>query len=455
MQESNQSLFQTNESEKDLEGMHSDRQMAQQSTNLELLMTLGMMHVQQEQWKPALNCYQQALELHPNNEQVQLQLAVVLERLGEKDAAIEHYFQALSLNSTLFSVADLYRFAAVLQQGEQYDRALSCYQWALQQQQTPDIYRKIAELLANQAQYELAVSYYQQAIDLEPSWQDYHNLGYTLSKLEQWETAAQAYRQATQLNPTFPWSHNNLGDMLVQLQQWDDAIQAYQQAIAIDSKFHWAYCNLGELYAKQGDLEKAISHHRQSILMRGWQEVTIKSYCFKNDWFTHNIPTWKEHLLPLANHELNTLEIGSYEGMATCWLLDYVLTHQAARITCIDLNFQENFDINIQRTGVSHKVTKIPGNSHEILPTLTPESFDLIYVDGCHLADHTRHDAFLSWKLLKLGGLMIFDDYEWSDPNCPGQDPKIGFDVFLDSVKFQFEILHKGYQMIVKKILEN
>jgi predicted O-methyltransferase YrrM len=75
-----------------------------------------------------------------------------------------------------------------------------------------------------------------------------------------------------------------------------------------------------------------------------------------------------------------------------------------------------------------------------------------MYVDGCHWADYVRHEATLAWRLLKPGGLMIFDDYQWSDPNYPGQDTQIGIDAFLATVHDQFEVVHQGYQIIIQKL---
>ena len=47
---------------------------------------------------------------------------------------------------------------------------------------------------------------------------------------------------------------------------------------------------------------------------------------------------------------------------------------------------------------------------------------------------------------------MIFDYYEFTFPDSPEQDTKIGIDVFLEMFGSQLEVVHKGYQLIVKKI---
>jgi hypothetical protein len=60
-------------------------------------------------------------------------------------------------------------------------------------------------------------------------------------------------------------------------------------------------------------------------------------------------------------------------------------------------------------------------------------------------------DAVASWVLLKEGGIMIFDDYEWEPDKPPEERPQIAIDIFLRGFRHQVELLHKGYQVIVRK----
>ena len=39
------------------------------------------------------------------------------------------------------------------------------------------------------------------------------------------------------------------------------------------------------------------------------------------------------------------------------------------------------------------------------------ESFDFIYIDPSHQAPDILTDAVLAFKLLRLSGVMVFDDY--------------------------------------------
>jgi predicted O-methyltransferase YrrM len=62
--------------------------------------------------------------------------------------------------------------------------------------------------------------------------------------------------------------------------------------------------------------------------------------------------------------------------------------------------------------------------------------FDLIYIDGSHQAPDVLTDAVMSFQLLKVGGVMIFDDYLWSMDKPGFQDvlkmPKPAIDAFIN-----------------------
>lgn len=266
------------------------------------------------------------------------------------------------------------------------------------------------------------------------------------------------YRLALKLEPNDLEIHSRLQEALNEKKQQDEQIASYRQNIAKNPQMAHNYSELGNILADLGEEKKAIALHRQGSFLRGWHlALESRQYQFRYDWFTHNIPIWQKHLKPFAHKPgLAILEIGSFEGMASCWLLDYILTEQSAKITCIDMYFQDNFDFNVAQTGALAKVTKLMGNSHEILPTLKSQHYDIVYIDGSHLADDVRKDATLAWNLVKDGGLIIFDDYEWIDLQQPEiQQPKHGINAFLNDYIKQITILHQGYQIISQKIIPN
>lgn len=72
---------------------------------------------------------------------------------------------------------------------------------------------------------------------------------------------------------------------------------------------------------------------------------------FKHDWFSVHIPIWKKELKVYKNKpNLHFLEVGCFEGRATRWLLENILTNKSSKITVIDtfegsIENKRNFNI--------------------------------------------------------------------------------------------------------------
>ena len=78
--------------------------------------------------------------------------------------------------------------------------------------------------------------------------------------------------------------------------------------------------------------------------------------------------------------------------------------------------------------------------------------FDFIYIDGWHRAEDILKDAILSFRLLDKNGIMIFDDYLWTQPDIL-QAPKISIDAFTTIFSSKLEILKAPSQQIyIRKI---
>lgn len=57
------------------------------------------------------------------------------------------------------------------------------------------------------------------------------------------------------------------------------------------------------------------------------------------------------------------------------------------------------------------RVILLRGFSHEIMPTLKPNFYDIIYIDGNHATEYVKKDLELSLPLLKESGAILLDDY--------------------------------------------
>jgi predicted O-methyltransferase YrrM len=196
---------------------------------------------------------------------------------------------------------------------------------------------------------------------------------------------------------------------------------------------------------------------------------------FTRDWFSHNIENWRSWLAEFKDRpDVRALEIGSFEGRATTWLLENVLTDETSRVECVDPfreDYHRRFLSNIEPW--RRRVTIHRALSDAVLPTLGG-AFDFIYIDGDHRPFAVLSDAVHSWPRLKVGGILIFDDYlfvpheidrqqnvEWSEQRArrqiarhPAQCPKTAIDGFLAAMTGQYELVGQGYQLALRKLAD-
>lgn len=189
---------------------------------------------------------------------------------------------------------------------------------------------------------------------------------------------------------------------------------------------------------------------------------------FSQDWHSHNTPALIEVLAKFKGQpDIQALEIGCFEGRGTLWLLDNILTDPSCTIDCIDtfeggheheffgIEFTNVFDRFMLNAGSKSGVYTYQGKSSYYIQHLAcnERTYQIIYVDGSHMAPDVLTDIILSWDLLHKGGVMFLDDYLW-----PGSDtnelhrPKIAIDAFLAIYAEQLKVLHKEYSVAVEKI---
>jgi predicted O-methyltransferase YrrM len=191
------------------------------------------------------------------------------------------------------------------------------------------------------------------------------------------------------------------------------------------------------------------------------ENLVMKDYQFTNKWFDGAARANWDILIPQIQPK-KLLEIGSYEGASACYLIDTLASQHDIELHCIDtwsggIEHQEGgtaetnmhavedrFHANMS-VALSNKDKRIDlkihkGASDKVLSKLIAEGkdnyFDFVYIDGSHQAPDVLTDAVLGFKLLKVGGVMAFDDYLWAEKPVTDRSllecPKPAIDSFLN-----------------------
>jgi predicted O-methyltransferase YrrM len=187
----------------------------------------------------------------------------------------------------------------------------------------------------------------------------------------------------------------------------------------------------------------------------------MNDYKYSQTWFL-NSEIYRSLLNFLdKSNENKMLEIGCFEGLSSVYFADNFLDNPNSFLTCVDpflnidnndhCNFlqnneERNFDFNTSICKNSDKL-KIHKITSDIFFENNNKTYNFIYIDGCHEPDFIKRDMENSFSVLEKNGIMWMDDYLGGDgiqiKNCMNQ--------FLEKYNGQYELIHSGYQLAIKK----
>lgn len=157
------------------------------------------------------------------------------------------------------------------------------------------------------------------------------------------------------------------------------------------------------------------------------------------------------------------LEIGCFEGLSSVFFADTFIDNQDSRLTCVDPflnvsgndhahylqnNEELNFDYNISGCNNSNKITVHKITSDDFFMSKNnADTYNLIYIDGCHEPDFIQRDMENAFSCLEPNGIMWMDDYGGGD----GVQIKHTMDSFLEKYQGKYTLIHSGYQLAIIK----
>ncbi|CAF9943000.1 MAG: hypothetical protein ALECFALPRED_010418 [Alectoria fallacina] len=201
-------------------------------------------------------------------------------------------------------------------------------------------------------------------------------------------------------------------------------------------------------------------------------------FTFQHSWFDQDVrPVWEKLLIAdpirIRGIKRNILEVGSFEGASTTWILDHLMTHPDSQMTAIDTfeggmehldpdqvyaydvsTLESRFRSNTSKCEHVNKLRVMKAKSDDALLHLRREGarFDFIYIDASHVAIDVLHDAVICWRMLDVHGTMVFDDLTWKGYMEDCYNPRIAIKSFLKCVPQETEAMETDSQMWLTKV---
>ena len=200
----------------------------------------------------------------------------------------------------------------------------------------------------------------------------------------------------------------------------------------------------------------------KAIAQRCESDKTFRGNYYRlcNNWF-EDVP-----VKDFCNRPINYLEIGGYYGANLLSVCNHYAKHPQSKAYVIDpwIDYEEyteykgkqtqifyDFLHNITISGHKDKINIYKGYSHNEIPRLPDEYFDIIYIDGNHSPPYILEDCVLAYRKLKVGGYMILDDYGWIDEETE-ENTEDGIDAFMVGYASKMiKVGLKNTQMILRK----
>ena len=189
---------------------------------------------------------------------------------------------------------------------------------------------------------------------------------------------------------------------------------------------------------------------------------------FTTDWADNNIPFVAPLLRSFAEGrgEIRYMEIGAYEGRNLAFM-DWLLPARLD-VTVIDPWFDEDlnpeekyhaveprFGRNAAKLNFTALATRKGFSTYELPRMLEAgEAFDLIYIDGSHTAWAVGVDLAYCAAMLRVGGMMVLDDYWHHESEIGGPGVKQAVDRFHGVFRQYFDITAVYRQVALTKTRE-
>ena len=231
------------------------------------------LYASQREFFKAVEHLSKALNIHPLDVEVHVQLAIACSRLGWIDKAVESYAIVLHLDPNSPSaeyglkVLGHHQLGLILTRKGAFEKAKTQYQRAIELDPELSLpHFQLGYLLAQQGEFEEAIPFYQKAIALYPNhtgaYYQLANAYFRIGKQDEGKRHLEKFREI-KAKERF-----NLAERSLKKGEIDEALTAFQRTLDMDAGFAPAYARLSAIALQQNDLETAAQYLHRALEIR-------------------------------------------------------------------------------------------------------------------------------------------------------------------------------------------
>jgi len=226
---------------------------------------LGNVLVQKKRVPEAIEQFEWALKIKPDDAEAHNNLGNALVQAGRTSEATEQFEQALKLNPKLAGAHG--NWGNALMQAGRVREAMEQYEQALKlEPDSADAHYNLGNALVQAGHIPESMEQYEQALAINPDLVDAHsNWGNALLQTGRVPEAIDQFELALKLRPGSADVHYNLGFALLQTGRSAEAIDQFEQALKINPNYAEAHGNLGVALFQIGHTPEAVEQFEQAL----------------------------------------------------------------------------------------------------------------------------------------------------------------------------------------------
>ena len=211
---------------------------------------LGMVYLKQDEFDEAIRCFEQAIQLHPDQIRAYYGLGNALIRKGDVKNGAEQIrkYQALKPYLNLVSQLEI----AVRRTPN-----------------NPERWYQLGRLHAQYGRFEKAIVPLQRSIELNPhDWKVFNILSVCYMRLNQFDKMEETCKAAVRLAPNEANVHNSLGMSYLLQGKYHEAMDSFETTILLDEDNPEFRENLAKVYEALGKVDKASNEREKAQRFR-------------------------------------------------------------------------------------------------------------------------------------------------------------------------------------------